>query len=60
VPSWYPVVRAVRYYRGAYTIQELLRLPVCITQWALTAEYAEAEGERIAYEIYKQRADLKG
>lgn len=60
MPSWYPTVRAVRYYNGAYTIADLLKLPSCITQWALTAEAAEAEGERIAAELYAQKRDLKG
>lgn len=59
MPTWYPAVRAVRYYRGAYTLHDLLRLPTAITTWALTAEYAEAEAERIAREIGKQRSDLK-
>lgn len=53
-------MRAVRYYKGAYTIADLLELPTCITQWALAAEYAENEGERIAVEIQKQRDELKG
>lgn len=53
-------MRAVRYYKGAYTVRELAREPACITQWALTADWAEGEGERIALELEKQRADLRG
>jgi hypothetical protein len=60
MPDWYPLVRAVRYYKGAYTVHELASLPSYLTQWALTAESAEAEGERIAMELQKQRADLDG
>lgn len=60
MPDWYPVVRAVRYYRGAYTVHDLLKLPTAITTWALQAEAAEAEGDRIAGEIAKQRRELKG
>ena len=54
------MVRAVRYYNGAYTIDDLCKLPTCYTQWALTAEAAENEGQRIADEIAKQRRDLNG
>lgn len=59
VPDWYPLVRACRYYKGAYTVEELAGAPAYITQWALAADWAEAEGERIALELEKQRADLE-
>ena len=60
MPSWYPLVRAVRFYQGAYTLRDLAREPCVVTQWALTAEAAENEGERIAREIAKQERDLQG
>ena len=60
MPSWYPLVRACRFYQGAYTIRQLAAEPVAVTQWALTAEAAESEGERIAREIARQEQDLKG
>jgi hypothetical protein len=60
MPDWYPLVRAVRFYNGAYKLAELAREPVAVTRWALTAEAAENEGERIAREIAKQQADLAG
>jgi hypothetical protein len=58
MPSYYPYVRAVRYYKGAYTIDDLMRLPSYITQWALTAEAAEASGQEMAREMARQEAEL--
>lgn len=60
MPPWYPLVRAVRYYNGAYKVRELAQEPSAVMQWALTAEAAECEGDRIAREIAKQAADLEG
>jgi hypothetical protein len=53
-------VRAVRYYRGAYTIKDLANLPTCITQWALCAEAAESDAEQIAADLAAQRRELRG
>jgi hypothetical protein len=55
MPSWYPIVRAVRYYNGAYTIEELAARPFALIQWALTAEAAENIGEQIARDLQKHR-----
>ena len=60
MPPWYPLVRAVKYYEGAYKVRELAQEPEAILQWALTAEAAECEGERIAREIYRQEQEMKG
>jgi hypothetical protein len=53
------LLRAVRYYKGAISPIELLKLPSCWITWANTAEAAEAEGERIAADLAKQEAELK-
>ncbi len=58
MPSWYPLVRACRYYNGAYQVEELARRPILLTQWALTAEQAENLGEKIARDLQKQKEDL--
>ena len=59
MPSWYPLLRACRYYQGAYTVEELAARPTALMQWALTAEAAESMGEKIARDIARQEAELK-
>lgn len=56
MPDWYPLLRAARLMHIAPW--ELARQPTCWINWALTAELAECEGERIALELRKQDNDL--
>lgn len=58
MPSWYPLVRACRFYNGAYKVRELAQEPTAVMQWALTAEAAENMGERIARDLAQQEQDL--
>lgn len=58
MPGWYPLVRAVRYYKGAFTPEELLTTRSCWVTFANEAEAAEARAQQIAYEMARQQSDL--